>query len=105
MIISMAISFIGVIITAFSIKEIGWIIACIGIPAVFILHAVWGLLIEMSNNIISLNSDTSDSRRDKRDSEKDKADSINSKKWVCKHCFTENPSSSIHCKRCGRLME
>ncbi len=91
MYISMVGGFITVISLSFYGKKYWWAVVLIGLIVVLAFHAVWGMLIEMSKNILKLGSDNklaNDSQNDVQE-------------WTCPVCMAKNSSSNNFCDKCG----
>lgn len=91
MYISMVAGFIAVIAFSFYGREYWWAVVLLGFIAVLVLHGVWGMLIEMSKNIIKLGSEnTSQGEMNNENST-----------WKCSVCMTENSAVNNFCEKCG----
>lgn len=89
--ISMVAGFIAVIAFAFYAGDYWWVVVLLGSIAVLVLHGVWGMLIEMSLNILVLGSEnTSQGEMNNENST-----------WKCSVCMTENSVVNNFCEKCG----
>lgn len=91
MYISMVAGFIAVPAFSFLAGKNWWVVVLVGTLAVFLIHALWGMLIEMSKNIIKLGSDNvahSDMSNE-------------NKAWNCPVCMSENSAINNFCEKCG----
>lgn len=97
--VMICLSIIGVAV--FSIVTKNWMIALISIPSGLIVYGFWGMIVEISKNIILLGAKNGGS--DKEQSVFKNVPSANvSENWVCAECGTENNSARQFCKSCGK---
>ena len=82
MYISMVADFIAVISFSYLGRQFWWAVVLLGAIGVLVVHAVWGMLIEMSKNIIKLGSEKN--TESALDNDK--------KEWVCPVCMKPNAS-------------
>ena len=93
-----------IILTAFLAddKRLGsnaWIVFISGLLAVIFVHAVWGLFIEIANNLYMLNEGKIQVSEAKDSSNKIK---ISESSWVCERCGTSNNDVLNFCTKCGK---
>ena len=91
MYISMVAGFIAVISFSHLGRQFWWAVVLLGAIGVLVVHAIWGMLIEMSKNIIKLGSEKN--TESALDNDK--------KEWVCPVCMTPNASINDFCEKCG----
>lgn len=91
MYISMVAGFIAVISFSYLGGRFWWAVVLLGAIGVLVVHAVWGMLIEMSKNII------------RSGSEKNTATVLDNKPeaWTCPMCMTLNAPINDFCEKCG----
>ena len=88
-------------VAVFSIVMKSWIIALISIPTGLFLYGFWGMIVEISKNIILLGSKTADSGKEQSVFKNVPSANV-SENWVCSECGTENNSARQFCKSCGK---
>ncbi len=93
-----------IILTAFLAddKRLGsnaWIVFISGLLAVIFVHAVWGLFIEIANNLYLLKEGKIQVSEAKNSSNKIK---ISDSSWVCEGCGTSNNDVLNFCTKCGK---
>lgn len=95
--LSMAAGVIIVISLCFYGGRYWWAVLLLGLIAVLVGHAVWGMLIEMSKNVIKLGSENENA-----DAVQNAADEKAQFMWACPNCGNTNPENSIFCQSCGK---
>ncbi len=91
MYLSMAAGVIIVIALCFYGGRYWWAVLLLGLIAVLVGHAIWGMLIEMSKNVIKLGSERDNSGV---------SQSVR-KEWTCPNCAKVNTSGNNFCQSCG----
>lgn len=94
--LSMGVCFVLIAVVVIYFRNIWWVwlIGCICIFMVFAMHCIWGLFVEMSQNLIFLSEKIMGDQ-----GEKIKKDT---RPWKCNRCGNFNPASSVICGSCGQ---
>lgn len=88
-------------------QQYSWIVCVIGIIAVLAVHALWGLFIEISNNLIQLRIKFCGEIKKESEYDESSEEPISSedlKPWKCS-CGYINAAEDVFCKKCGALIE
>lgn len=89
-------------------EQYSWIVFIIGIVVVLAVHALWGLFIEISNNLILLRIklygeiEEEENKSDESDEETPSYEGL--EPWKCS-CGYINAAEDVFCKKCGALIE
>lgn len=94
-ILSIIVCLIGVLILSIQYSSV--IIFILGIIIVAISHAVWGLLIEISKNILLL----APNKINRNDNSQTTVPTMGNDCWKCNKCSTANPNTYGFCQNCG----
>lgn len=97
-----------VMASGYGTRNIAWVVAVGGTLVVFASHALWGLVIEMSQNLIIMSAKSiSGGQGEKQNTSAQTANHVLSNmlnangNWICDICGKENQRGSKFCQGCG----